>query len=149
MNGKKKREKIDEKKSLKFYSEYQFNEKDKELSEISLNKENIFDENNSSFNDIWECLCKLMPINFSVESNDKIIEIKIKMDLTDELNIEFIIKFNEDLDYFEFIPNKINFEFLREEDKIFNEELDIKNKHLNVFLNHFLELKNSKYIKKQ
>ena len=90
-----------------------------------------------------------MPINFSVESNDKIIEIKIKMDLTDELNIEFIIKFNEDLDYFEFIPNKINFEFLREEDKIFNEELDIKNKHLNVFLNHFLELKNSKYIKKQ
>ena len=90
-----------------------------------------------------------MSINFSVEINDKIIEIKIKMDLTDELNIEFIIKFNEDLDYFEFIPNKINFEFLREEDKIFNEELDIKNKHLNVFLNHFLELKNSKYIKKQ
>ena len=90
-----------------------------------------------------------MPINFSVESNDKIIEIKIKMDLTDELNIEFVIKFNEDLDYFEFIPNKINFEFLREEDKIFNEELDIKNKHLNLFLNHFLELKNSKYIKKQ
>jgi hypothetical protein len=90
-----------------------------------------------------------MPINFSVESNDKIIEIKIKMDLTDELNIEFVIKFNEELDYFEFIPNKINFEFLREEDKIFNEELDIKNKHLNLFLNHFLELKNSKYIKKQ
>ena len=101
-----------------------------------------------------------MSINFSVEINDKIIieikikidkiiEIKIKMDLTDELNIEFVIKFNEELDYFEFIPNKINFEFLREEDKIFNEELDIKNKHLNLFLNHFLELKNSKYIKKQ
>ena len=31
----------------------------------------------------------------------------------------------------------------------YNKELDIKNKHLNLFLNHFLELKNSKYIKKQ
>ena len=38
----KKRDKIDQKKSLKFYSEYQFNEKDKELNDISLSKENIF-----------------------------------------------------------------------------------------------------------
>ena len=137
------------KKSLKYYSEYQFNDKDKELNNKNENNDNIFKENNISINDIWLCLFKLIPSNFSVNNKDSITEINIEMDLIDDIKLNFKLKFNNELDYFEYIPNKINFKFIRKEDNIFYDILEIKNKDLNIFLEHFLELRNSSNVKKQ
>ena len=137
------------KKSLKFYSEYQFNDKDKDLINNIENNDNIFEENNISIKDIWFCLCKLIPANFSVNNKDSITEINIEMDLIDDIIFNFKLIFNNKLEYFEYIPNKINFEFIRKEDNIFYDELEIKNKDLNIFLEHFLELRNSSNVKKQ
>ena len=137
------------KKSLKFYSEYQFNDKDKDLINNIENNDNIFVENNISINDIWFCLCKLIPANFSVNNKDSITEINIEMDLIDDIIFNFKLIFNNKLEYFEYIPNKINFEFIRKEDNIFYDELEIKNKDLNIFLEHILELRNSSNVKKQ
>ena len=127
------------KKSLKYYSEYQFNDKDKELNNKNENNDNIFEENNISINDIWLCLFKLIPSNFSVNNKESITEINIEMDLIDDIKLNFKLKFNNELDYFEYIPNKINFKFIRKEDNIFYDILEIKNKDLNIFLEHFLE----------
>ena len=137
------------KKSLKFYSEYQFNDKDKDLINNIENNDNIFEENNISINDIWLCLFKLIPSNFSVNNKESITEINIEMDLIDDIKLNFKLKFNNELDYFEYIPNKINFKFIRKEDNIFYDILEIKNKDLNIFLEHFLELRNSSNVKKQ
>jgi hypothetical protein len=137
------------KKSLKFYSEYQFNDKDKYLINNIENNDNIFEENNISIKDIWFCLCKLIPANFSVNNKDSITEINIEMDLIDDIIFNFKLIFNNKLEYFEYIPNKINFEFIRKEDNIFYDELEIKNKDLNIFLEHILELRNSSNVKKQ
>ena len=137
------------KKSLKYYSEYQFNDKDKELNNKNENNDNIFEENNISIKDIWLCLCKLIPANFSVNNKESITEINIEMDLIDDIILNFKLKFNNELDYFEYIPNKINFKFIRKEDNIFYDILEIKNKDLNIFLEHFLELRNSSNVKKQ
>ena len=137
------------KKSLKYYSEYQFNDKDKELNNKNENNDNIFEENNISINDIWLCLFKLIPSNFSVNNKESITEINIEMDLIDDIKLNFKLKFNNELDYFEYIPNKINFKFIRKEDNIFYDILEIKNKDLNIFLEHFLELRNSSNVKKQ
>ncbi len=137
------------KKSLKFYSEYQFNDKDKDLINNIENNDNIFEENNISIKDIWFCLCKLIPANFSVNNKDSITEINIEMDLIDDIIFNFKLIFNNKLEYFEYIPNKINFEFIRKEDNIFYDELEIKNKDLNIFLEHILELRNSSNVKKQ
>ena len=137
------------KKSLKFYSEYQFNDKDKDLINNIENNDNIFEENNISIKDIWFCLCKLIPANFSVNNKDSITEINIEMDLIDDIIFNFKLIFNNKLEYFEYIPNKINFEFIRKEDNIFYDELEIKNKDLNIFLEHILELRNSPNVKKQ
>ena len=137
------------KKSLKFYSEYQFNDKDKDLINNIENNDNIFEENNISIKDIWFCLCKLIPANFSVNDKDSITEINIEMDLIDDIIFNFKLIFNNKLEYFEYIPNKINFEFIRKEDNIFYDELEIKNKDLNIFLEHILELRNSSNVKKQ
>ena len=136
------------KKSLKFYSEYQFNDKDKDLINNIENNDNIFEENNISIKDIWFCLCKLIPANFSVNNKDSITEINIEMDLIDDIIFNFKLIFNNKLEYFEYIPNKINFEFIRKEDNIFYDELEIKNKDLNIFLEHILELRNSSNVKK-
>ena len=137
------------KKSLKYYSEYQFNDKDKDLINNIENNDNIFEENNISIKDIWFCLCKLIPANFSVNNKDSITEINIEMDLIDDIIFNFKLIFNNKLEYFEYIPNKINFEFIRKEDNIFYDELEIKNKDLNIFLEHILELRNSSNVKKQ
>lgn len=137
------------KKSLKYYSEYQFNDKDKVLNNKNENNDNIFEENNISINDIWLCLFKLIPSNFSVNNKESITEINIEMDLIDDIKLNFKLKFNNELDYFEYIPNKINFKFIRKEDNIFYDILEIKNKDLNIFLEHFLELRNSSNVKKQ
>ena len=137
------------KKSLKVYSEYQFNDKDKDLINNIENNDNIFEENNISIKDIWFCLCKLIPANFSVNNKDSITEINIEMDLIDDIIFNFKLIFNNKLEYFEYIPNKINFEFIRKEDNIFYDELEIKNKDLNIFLEHILELRNSSNVKKQ
>ena len=137
------------KKSLKFYSEYQFNDKDKDLINNIENNDNIFEENNISIKDIWFCLCKLIPANFSVNNKDSITEINIEIDLIDDIIFNFKLIFNNKLEYFEYIPNKINFEFIRKEDNIFYDELEIKNKDLNIFLEHILELRNSSNVKKQ
>ena len=137
------------KKSLKNYSEYQFNNKDKNLGINIENNDNIFEENNISIKDIWLCLCKLIPANFSVNNKESITEINIEMDLIDDIIFNFILKFNNKLEYFEYIPNKINFQFIRKEDNIFYDELEIKNKHLNIFLEHCLEFRNSSNVKKQ
>ena len=137
------------KKSLKFYSEYQFNDKDKDLINNIENNDNIFEENNISIKDIWFCLCKLIPANFSVNNKDSITEINIEMDLIDDIIFNFKLIFNNKLEFFEYIPNKINFEFIRKEDNIFYDELEIKNKDLNIFLEHILELRNSSNVKKQ
>ena len=137
------------KKSLKYYSEYQFNDTDKELNNKNENNDNIFEENNISINDIWLCLFKLIPSNFSVNNKESITEINIEMDLIDDIKLNFKLKFNNELDYFEYIPNKINFKFIRKEDNIFYDILEIKNKDLNIFLEHFLELRNSSNVKKQ
>ena len=137
------------KKSLKYYSEYQFNDKDKELNNKNENNDNIFEENNISINDIWLCLFKLIPSNFSVNNKESITEINIEMDLIDDIIFNFKLIFNNKLEYFEYIPNKINFEFIRKEDNIFYDELEIKNKDLNIFLEHILELRNSSNVKKQ
>ena len=137
------------KKSLKYYSEYQFNDKDKELNNKNENNDNIFEENNISINDIWLCLFKLIPSNFSVNNKESITEINIEMDLIDDIKLNFKLKFNNELDYFEYIPNKINFKFIRKEDNIFYDILEIKNKDLNIFLEHCLEFRNSSNVKKQ